>query len=135
MNETPAKKRTSRRRSPKLKKQKKIHINVDSSVFLEFKRFIFHHDLTIHQFLGYLIQQASVNDDRVLELAKEARGYKQERIRELQNKPTGFETGSLSAQDLYQMIEEKVVQIQEGTCTIAQGHNLRPEQEDNEGEQ
>ena len=72
---------------------------------LNFKKVLFRHGLTAHQFMGYVIQQISVNDQRLVEILQEATEYKKQRILEGKEEHVDAET-------LYRMIEEENKKLQ-----------------------
>lgn len=72
---------------------------------LHFKSILFEYGLTAHQFIGYILQQVSVHDQRIIELLTEATEYKKQRIME------GKEE-DVDATTLFRLIEEANKKLQ-----------------------
>ena len=77
-----------------------LELKFTQEEMLNFKMVLFRHGLTAHQFMGYVIQQISVNDQRLVEILQEATEYKKQRILEGKEEHVDAET-------LYRMIEEE----------------------------
>jgi hypothetical protein len=82
-----------------------LELKFTKEEMLNFKKVLFRHGLTAHQFMGYVIQQISVNDQRLVEILEEATGYKKQRILEGKEEHVDAET-------LYRMIEEENKKLQ-----------------------
>ena len=82
-----------------------LELKFTKEEMLNFKKVLFRHGLTAHQFMGYVIQQISVNDQRLVEILEEATGYKKQRILEGKEEHVVAET-------LYRMIEEENKKLQ-----------------------
>lgn len=82
-----------------------LELKFTQEEMLNFKKVLFRHGLTAHQFMGYVIQQISVNDQRLVEILEEATGYKKQRILEGKEEHVDAET-------LYRMIEEENKKLQ-----------------------
>jgi len=67
---------------------------------LHFKSTLFQYGLTAHQFMGYVMQQMSINDPRIVELLNEATQYKKQRILEGKEEQVDAET-------IYKLIEDE----------------------------
>lgn len=77
-----------------------LNLEFTTEELLHLKRTLFQYGLTAHQFMGYVMQQMSINDPRIVELLDEATNYKKQRIMEGKEKHVDAET-------LYKMIEEE----------------------------
>lgn len=82
-----------------------LELRFSQEEMLNLKKVLFSHGLTAHQFMGYLIQQISINDQRLVELLDEATHYKKQRILEGKEEHVDAET-------LYRMIEEENRKLQ-----------------------
>lgn len=82
-----------------------LELNFSQEEMINFKKVLFRHGLTAHQFMGYVIQQISINDQRLVELLDEATHYKKQRILEGKEEHVDAET-------LYRMIEEENRKLQ-----------------------
>lgn len=82
-----------------------LELKFTQEEMLNLKKELFRHGLTAHQFMGYLIQQISINDQRLVELLNEATQYKKQRILEGKEEHVDAET-------LFRMIEEENRKLQ-----------------------
>lgn len=82
-----------------------LELRFSQDEMLNLKKVLFRHGLTAHQFMGYLMQQISINDQRLVELLDEATQYKKQRILEGKEEHVDAET-------LYRMIEEENRKLQ-----------------------
>ena len=82
-----------------------LELKFTQEEMLNFKKVLFRHGLTAHQFMGYVIQQISVNDERLVDILQEATEYKRQRILEGKEEHVDAET-------LYRMIEEENKKLQ-----------------------
>lgn len=78
-----------------------LSLEFTNDEILLLKKTLFQYGLTAHQFMGYVMQQMSINDPRVLELLDEATGYKKQRILEGKEKHVDAET-------IYRMIADEL---------------------------
>ncbi len=92
-------------RPKKILPKELLELKFTKEEMLNFKKVLFRHGLTAHQFMGYVIQQISVNDQRLVEILEEATGYKKQRILEGKEEHVDAET-------LYRMIEEENKKLQ-----------------------
>ena len=83
---------------PNLKKTD-IALNFEAGAMLDFRKLLFRSGLCPQQFFTYIVDQAILNDDRLLELISEARDYKtKSSLRKSDN--------TLDADALYDLIEQ-----------------------------
>lgn len=92
-------------RPKKILPKEMLELKFSQEEMLHLKKELFRHGLTAHQFMGYLIQQISINDQRLVELLDEATQYKKQRILEGKEEHVDAET-------LYRMIEEENRKLQ-----------------------
>ena len=92
-------------RPKKILPKELLELKFTQEEMLHLKKELFRHGLTAHQFMGYLIQQISINDQRLVELLDEATHYKKQRIMEGKEEHVDAET-------LYRMIEEENRKLQ-----------------------
>ena len=92
-------------RPKKILPKEMLELKFSREEMLMFKKTLFEHGLTSHQFMGYLMQQISINDQRLVELLNEATQYKKQRILEGKEEHVDAET-------LYRMIEEENQKLQ-----------------------
>jgi hypothetical protein len=92
-------------RPKKVLPKEMLELKFTQEEMLNFKKVLFRHGLTAHQFMGYVIQQISVNDQRLVEILQEATEYKKQRILEGKEEHVDAET-------LYRMIEEENKKLQ-----------------------
>ena len=92
-------------RPKKILPKELLELRFTKEEMLHLKKELFRHGLTAHQFMGYLIQQISINDQRLVELLDEATQYKKQRILEGKEEHVDAET-------LYRMIEEENRKLQ-----------------------
>ncbi len=86
-------------RPKKVLPKEMLELRFTQEEMLNFKKILFRHGLTAHQFMGYVIQQISVNDQRLVEILQEATEYKKQRILEGKEEHVDAET-------LFRLIEE-----------------------------
>jgi hypothetical protein len=77
-----------------------LELRFSQEEMLHFKRTLFQYGLTAHQFMGYMMQQMSINDPRIVELLNEATNYKKQRILEGKEETVDAET-------IYKLIEDE----------------------------
>ena len=92
-------------RPKKILPKELLELKFTQEEMLYFKKELFRHGLTAHQFMGYLMQQMSINDQRLVELLNEATQYKKQRILEGKEEHVDAET-------LFRMIEEENRKLQ-----------------------
>lgn len=92
-------------RPKKVLSKELLELRFTREEMLTFKKVLFQHGLTAHQFMGYVIQQISIHDGRLMELLQEATEYKKQRILE------GKEE-FIDAETLFRMIEEANKKLQ-----------------------
>lgn len=90
-----------RPRKKKPRKRTGLVLDFESEQILELSRLLFKAGLTFHQFFGFLIQQTVIQDERLLLLLEEARGYKKQRILDGKDDKADAET-------LYSLIQEQL---------------------------
>ena len=78
-----------------------MELRFSQEEMMMFKKTLFQHGLTSHQFMGYVMQQISLNDQRLVEILEEATGYKKQRILEGKEEHVDAET-------LYRMINDEL---------------------------
>ncbi|MFA6049925.1 MAG: hypothetical protein WC761_01890 [Candidatus Paceibacterota bacterium] len=76
-------------------------LKFEHNQILELRKVLFANGLTFHQFFGFIIDQLTVNDERLLSLLKEAQNYKKQRILDGKEEDVDPET-------LYRMIENEL---------------------------
>lgn len=92
-------------RPKKILPKEMLELKFTQEEMLYFKKILFEYGLTAHQFMGYLLQQISINDQRLIELLTEATEYKKQRIME------GKEE-HVDAATLFRLIEEANKKLQ-----------------------
>lgn len=92
-------------RPKKILPKEMLELKFSQEEMLHLKKELFRHGLTAHQFMGYLIQQISINDQRLVELLNEATQYKKQRILEGKEEHVDAET-------IYRLIEEENRKLQ-----------------------
>jgi hypothetical protein len=78
-----------------------LSLEFTNDEILLLKKTLFQYGLTVHQFMGYVMQQMSINDPRIVEMLNEATGYKKQRILEGKEKHVDAET-------IYRMIADEL---------------------------
>ena len=78
-----------------------MELRFSQEEMMMFKKTLFQHGLTSHQFMGYVMQQISLNDQRLVEILEEAMQYKKQRILEGKEEHVDAET-------LYRMINDEL---------------------------
>ena len=78
-----------------------MELRFSQEEMMMFKKTLFQHGLTSHQFMGYVMQQISLNDQRLVEILEEATQYKKQRILEVKEEHVDAET-------LYRMINDEL---------------------------
>jgi hypothetical protein len=88
-------------RPKKILPKEALELQFTQEEMLNLKKVLFRHGLTAHQFMGYVIQQISINDQRLVEILQEATEYKKQRILEGKEEHVDAET-------LYRMIAHEL---------------------------